>query len=44
MNENFISFYNENGKDITTLIQEWINENSALWGCNFIPSNGNLNS
>lgn len=32
MNENIVSYYSENGKNITTLIQEWINENSNLIG------------
>jgi len=44
MNENFISFYSKDGKDITTLVQEWINENYSLLSCNSRTNNGNLNS
>ncbi len=42
MNENVICFYNENGKELITLIQEWINENSDFWGCKVVPQNDNL--
>ena len=32
--ENITVIYNDNGKNITSLIQEWINEKEDNLGCN----------
>ena len=39
MNDNVIYYYNENGKSIQALIQEWLNENIASWS--YIESQNN---
>lgn len=44
MNENINFYYQDNGKDITVLIQEWINENSSFWNYKIIPNNDKLDS
>lgn len=44
MNENVNFYYQDNGKDITALIQEWINENSNFWCCKTIQNNDKLDS
>ena len=44
MKENVNCYYNENGKELMQLIQEWVNENSRFWGCNVIQNNDNLES
>jgi hypothetical protein len=42
MNDNVICYYNENGKSIQALIQEWLNENVSLWGCINMQNNDKL--
>jgi len=37
--ENITVIYNDNGKNITSLIQEWINEKTSNLGCNSLCLN-----